>query len=186
MASGETGAKIAFETVFSRIGGSLLMMFIVISCLGTLNGLMLGCVRGIYALAARDWGPAPKVFKQVDPVTNMPVNSCIFGLMMTASWLLYFYGANLTEPWFGSFCFDTSELPVVTIYASYIPIFFHIFKDKKLPFAKRFLAPALAVCGGIFMVVAACFSHRTAVIYYLIVFAVIMAIGASYLKKIED
>ncbi len=186
MASGETGAKIAFETVFSRVGGSLLMMFIVISCLGTLNGLMLGCVRGIYALAARDWGPAPKVFKQVDPVTNMPVNSCIFGLMMTASWLLYFYGANLTEPWFGSFCFDTSELPVVTIYASYIPIFFHIFKDKKLPFAKRFLAPALAVCGGIFMVVAACFSHRTAVIYYLIVFAVIMAIGASYLKKIED
>jgi len=186
MAGGETGAKIAFETVFTRIGGSLLMVFIVISCLGTLNGLMLGCTRGIYALAARDLGPAPHIFKQVDSVTNMPVNSGIFGILVTAAWLLYFYGANLTAPWFGPFCFDTSELPVITIYASYIPIFLHIFKDKSLPTAKRVMAPILAICGSIFMVIAACFSHKIAVVYYLIVFAVIMAIGAKYLSKIKD
>ena len=186
MAGGETGAKIAFETVFTRIGGSLLMVFIVISCLGTLNGLMLGCTRGIYALAARDLGPAPHIFKQVDSVTNMPVNSGIFGILVTAAWLLYFYGANLTAPWFGPFCFDTSELPVITIYASYIPIFMHIFKDKSLPTAKRVAAPVLAICGSIFMVIAACFSHKIAVVYYLIVFAVIMAIGAKYLSKIKD
>ena len=186
MAGGETGAKIAFETVFTRIGGSLLMVFIVISCLGTLNGLMLGCTRGIYALAARDLGPAPHIFKQVDSVTNMPVNSGIFGILVTAAWLLYFYGANLTAPWFGPFCFDTSELPVITIYASYIPIFLHIFKDKSLPTAKRVAAPVLAICGSIFMVIAACFSHKMAVVYYLIVFAVIMAIGAKYLGKIKD
>lgn len=185
MASGETGVKIAFETVFSRIGGSMLMVFIVISCLGTLNGLMLGCTRGIYALAVRDLGPAPNIFKQVDSVTGMPVNSSVFGLLVTAAWLLYFYGANLTAPWFGPFCFDTSELPVVTIYVSYIPIFMHIFKDKKLPFAKRIIAPILAICGSIFMVIAACFAHKIAVVYYLIVFAVIMAIGVKYLVKIE-
>lgn len=186
MAGGETGAKIAFETVFTRIGGSLLMVFIVISCLGTLNGLMLGCTRGIYALAARDLGPTPHIFKQVDPVTNMPVNSGIFGLLVTAFWLLYFYGANLTAPWFGPFCFDTSELPVITIYASYIPIFLHLFKDKSLPTTKRVMAPILAICGSIFMVIAACFSHKMAVVYYLIVFAVIMLVGTKYLGKIKD
>lgn len=38
MAGGETGAKLAFQTVFTSAGGSLLFVFVIISCLGTLNG----------------------------------------------------------------------------------------------------------------------------------------------------
>ncbi|WP_434084412.1 APC family permease [Lacrimispora xylanisolvens] len=45
MAGGEAGAKLAFQTVFTSIGGNLLFVFVIISCLGTLNGLMLGCTR---------------------------------------------------------------------------------------------------------------------------------------------
>ena len=181
MAGGETGAKLAFQAVFSKVGASALFIFIVISCLGTLNGLMMGCTRGFYALAARDLGPAPQVFKQIDPVTNMPTNSSIIGVFLAGFWLMYFYGANLTSPWFGPFCFDTSELPIVTIYAAYIPIFYYITKDKALSFFNRVIAPVLAICGCIFMVIAACFAHRTAVIYYLIVFAVISLVGTMYM-----
>ncbi len=57
MAGGETGAKLAFQTVFTSAGGSLLFVFVIISCLGTLNGLMLGCTRGIYSIAARALNP---------------------------------------------------------------------------------------------------------------------------------
>lgn len=182
MAGGETGAKLAFEAVFSKVGASALFVFIVISCLGTLNGLMMGCTRGIYALAARGVGPAPEIFKQVDPVTNMPTNSSVIGVFFAAFWLMYFYGANLTAPWFGPFCFDTSELPIVTLYAAYIPIFFYITKDKSLSFGNRIVAPLLAICGCIFMVVAACFSHKSAVLYYLIIFAAISLVGTFYMK----
>ena len=48
MESGEQGARIAFENIFGRLGGTALFVFVVISCLGTLNGLMLGCSRGMY------------------------------------------------------------------------------------------------------------------------------------------
>lgn len=185
MAGGETGAKIAFETVFGKLGSSLLMVFIVISCLGTLNGLMMGCTRGIYALAAKNQGPAPHIFKQVDSVTGMSVNSGVMGAFLTGSWLLYFYGANLTEPWFGPLCFDSSELPIVTLYAAYIPIFFKLINDKSLPVAKRIIAPVLGICGCAFMVVAAFFAHKIAVIAYLIVFAAIMALGAFFKYKNE-
>ena len=123
MEGGEAGARIAFANVFSSIGGTLLFVFIVISCLGTLNGLMVGCVRGLYAIATRNEGPKPEVLRQVDPVVNMPTNSAVMGVMLCAAWLLYFYGANLTDGWFGPFCFDSSELPIITIYAFYIPIF---------------------------------------------------------------
>ncbi|HHV63610.1 MAG TPA: APC family permease [Peptococcaceae bacterium] len=184
MQGGEAGAKMAFEELFTVVGGTALFVFVVISCLGTLNGLMLGCTRGMYSLAARNVGPAPEVFRQVDKVTNMPTNSSIFGLFLCGFWLLYFYGANLTSSWFGPFSFDTSELPIITIYAAYIPIFIMLMKkEKDLPSFKRFIMPALSILGCLFMIVAACFSHKMAVVYYLIVFAVIMLIGVAYSYK---
>lgn len=178
MAGGETGAKLAFSKVFSSAGGSILFVFVVISCLGTLNGLMLGCTRGMYSLAARNMGPNSRIFKSIDQTTGMPTNSAIVGLLLSSIWLVYFYGANLTTPWFGVFSFDSSELPIVTIYALYIPIFVMMMKkEKELGVFKRFVAPSLAICACIFMIIAACYAHGMAVVYYLIVFAVIMAIG---------
>ena len=184
MESGETGARTAFETIFSRVGGTVLFVFVVISCLGTLNGLMLGCTRGMYALAARHRGPAPAIFKQVDGKTNMPTNSSVLGLLLCAFWLLYFYSAQLTTPWFGPICFDSSELPIVTIYALYIPIFFMaIRKEKELSPVKRFVAFPLAIAGSLFMIVAAIFAHKMNVVWYLLVFAVFMAVGWFFRKE---
>ncbi len=178
MAGGEEGAKLAFKTVFSEAAGTIIFVIVVISCLGTLNGLMLGCTRGMYALAARKEGPRPELFGSVDKATNMPSNSAIFGLLLCGFWLFYFYGSNLAGPWFGPFSFDTSELPIVTLYAFYIPVFILMMKkEKDLNVFKRFVMPSLAILGCIFMIVAACFAHRMAVVYYLIIFAAVMAIG---------
>lgn len=184
MAGGEAGAKLAFQTIFSTIGGTLIFVFVIISCLGTLNGLMLGCTRGLYSLAVRGFGPKPNIFKQVDSETNMPTNSSIFGLLLCGIWLLFFYGANLTDPWFGFFCFDSSELPIVTIYAMYIPIFVMMMKrGTDLSSFKRYVMPIVSIAGCIFMIVAACFSHKMSVVAYLIIFAVVMAIGTAYANK---
>lgn len=184
MAGGEAGAKMAFETVFSQAAGTVIFVIIVVSCLGTLNGLMLGCTRGMYALAARKEGPRPELFGSIDKATNMPSNSAIFGLLLCGFWLFYFYGSNLAGPWFGPFSFDTSELPIVTLYAFYIPIFLLMMKkEKELNRFKRFVMPSLAVCGCIFMIIAACFAHRQAVFYYLIIFAIVMIIGVFFGKR---
>nr|WP_314462940.1 APC family permease [uncultured Clostridium sp.] len=184
MAGGEAGAKLAFETVFTSIGGNLLFVFVIISCLGTLNGLMLGCTRGIYSLAARGLGPKPKVFSQVDPMTNMPVNSAILGLFLCGVWLFYFYGANLTASWFGFFTFDSSELPIVTVYALYVPIFINFMvKGKGLNFFNRILMPCLSLAGCVFMIIAAWFAHGIAVAAFLIVFFAVMIFSAFFLQR---
>lgn len=184
MEGGEAGAKLAFQTIFSTLGGSLIFIFVIISCLGTLNGLMLGCTRGLYSVAERGFGPKPKIFSQIDSETNMPTNSSIFGLLLCGIWLLFFYGANLTAPWFGFFCFDSSELPIVTIYALYIPIFIMMMvKEKDLSFFNRYFMPIVALVGCVFMIIAAYFSHGIAVWAYLIVFAVVMIIGALFANK---
>jgi APA family basic amino acid/polyamine antiporter len=184
MAGGEAGAKLAFQTVFSSVGGTLLFVFVIISCLGTLNGLMLGCTRGIYSIAARGLGPKPKVFSHIDATTNMPVNSAIMGVFLCAVWLFYFYGANLTESWFGFFSFDSSELPIVTVYALYIPIFImFMIKEKELNFFNRIFMPFISLVSCIFMMIAAWFAHGMAVVAFLIVFSVVMVFGAFIYRK---
>ena len=188
----EEGATTAFTNIFGVVGGTFLNICIVISCLGTLNGLMVGATRGMYAIAARGKGPAPKLFGQIDKETNMTTNSSIWGLFVCSAWLIYFYGANLTSGWFGVFNFDSSELPIVTIYAMYIPMFIiWMKKEKDLGVVKRFVLPIAALISCVFMVFAAVYAHGITpylaakangsfsfpVLFYLIVFAVIMLVG---------
>jgi len=180
MAGGEAGVRTAFETLFSKAGGTALFVFVIVSCFGTLNGLTLGCCRGFYALAVRGEGPDPVRFRQIDPSTNMPTNSAILGLMMSGFWLFYFYAANLSGVDLGMFSFDSSELPIVTLYGMYIPIFLSVMsKEKELPPFKRFVLPVLALLSSLFMVFAACYGYRIKVVGYLIVFTVFMLVGLA-------
>ena len=182
----DQGATVAFTNIFGNVLGNILNLFIAISCLGTTNGLMLGCSRCMYSMAARNEGIAPEVFGQVDRSTNVPTNSAVFALLVTAAWFLYFYLSNLACTWTGPFVFDSTELPIITIYLMYIPIIIQwIRKEKDENPVRRFLLPILALCGSIFMVVACIISHKMGCVWYLIVFAVIMAIGglADRLRK---
>ena len=185
------GATVAFTNVFGGVLGNVLNLFIAISCMGTCNGLMLGCTRGMYALAARNQGPAPKTFSQVDPLSNMATNSAIFALMMSGIWGLYFFMANLFGTWshvqvLGSafMVFDSSEMPILTMYAFYIPIFIAwMKKETSEKTLHRFVLPALAIAGSVFMIGATILGHGKACIWYLVVFAVLTAIGLVFYKN---
>jgi len=182
----DQGATTAFTNVFGNVLGNILNLFIAISCMGTMNGLMLGCVRGTYALAARGRGPAPEVFGQIDSTTNMPANSSVLGLLYCGAWGLYFYLANLAGTWSGAFVFDSSELPIITIYAMYIPIFIVWMKKATDENAmRRYVLPILAIIGSIFMIVACIIGHGMGNVWYLIVFAVVMLIGAIFDRKAQ-
>ena len=175
----EKGATVAFTNIFGGMLGNVLNLFIAISCLGTTNGLMMACTRCMYALAVRGEGPDPEMYDQVDPKTNMPGNSAVFALLVTAAWFLYFYATNLACIWTGPFAFDSSELPIITIYLMYLPILVQwMRKEKDQNVMRRFVLPILALCGSVFMVTASIFSHGWGCFWYLIVFGVIMSIGA--------
>lgn len=187
LAGGEAGARLAFEKIFGRAAGVGLFVLVVVSCLGALNGLMLAATRGLYAVAVRGCGPRPEVFSGIDPHTNMPANSAIVGVLMCAVWLVYFYGANLTDGWFGPFCFDSSELPVITLYALYIPMFLNVMRrEKELSAFRRYVMPVLSIACCIFFCIAAVISHGKAVLYYLIVFTVIMALAIPFYRPEKE
>ena len=204
------GAPQAFKNVFGNVCGTILNVLIAVSCLGTLNGLMIGCIRNMYSLAARNQGMKPEIFKEVDKNTNMPTNSGIIGLLFCAIWLFYFYIANLDSSLIGTynaetanflvrllgtldtetnmysvgwFAFDSSELPIVALYAMYIPIFAKMYKLEDLSKIKRIIVPTLAIISSVFMVVAAIYAHKWGVLYFLIIASIFMIIGKKFYNK---
>lgn len=179
------GTTIAYTNIFGGFLGNILNLFVAISCLGTCNGLMLGCTRGLYSLAVRNKGPKPQLFKQIDTHTNVPTNSAILSLFVIILWFVYFYFSNLAGTWTGAFVFDCTELPVLTMYFMYIPIFIQwMRKEKTENKLRRFVMPAFAIAGCIFMVFASVLSHGVSCIWYLIVFFILMGLGlALYNKK---
>ena len=183
---GAEGTTAAFG-IFGTVGAAVINFMIVVSCLGTLNGLMLGCSRGFYAMAVRNDGIAPDVLVEVDERTNVPHNSASIALLICVGWLAYFITAQDFGPGslnlFGEYGFDSSELPVVTVYPLYVPILaMFMVKSKDMHPIKRFVIPSLAIIGASVVVAASIIRHGMDNVWYLIVFAVISGIGALFYR----
>ncbi len=194
MASGSTQA---FINIFGNVFGTLLSVFVVVSCFGTTHGLMMANSRNMYSIAMRGNGPKPKLFARVDETSDMPINSTFAGALIAMVWLVYFFGANLVEnSWFGLFSFDSSELVIVGLYAMYIPIFVAMYKDKSLGKFKRVVVPTGAIACCLFLVGCAVYAHGIAkyqaaaangqfafpVLFFLIITAVVLLIGRFFYR----
>lgn len=186
MVAAENLPKQAFTEIFGSVAGTVVFVFIVISCLGTTNGLMLGCTRGAYSLAARGEGIAPKTLAIIDPETNMSTNSSIVGLLLSGLWYFYWQVCFIEGKAPALINWEPDELPIITLYAAYIPMFISLMvKEKDLGGFKRFVMPALGVASCCFMVFCAIKAYGIQSAYYLIVFAIIMALG-FVVKQIND
>jgi APA family basic amino acid/polyamine antiporter len=195
----ELGATAAFTSLFGKGFGLVLNVFVCISCLGTLNGLTMATVRGFYVCAGRMKSRIREPLLTVDRYTNTPTHSAIISLAVTALWLFYFYGANVGGGWFGVFNFDSSELPVITVYALYIPIFIGFMKRHgKGNFKRGILLPILSIFASVFIIFASVYAHGIRpyllakeqgffsfpVLFYLIIFASLMLLGVI-LRRID-
>lgn len=196
IAAGDNLPKEVFTHLFnSKVMGTIVMVFVVISCLGTTNGLMLGCCRGMYSLSARGEGPLPHMFGQVDDKTNMPTNSSIIGLLFCGIWLFqwqifFFENTVLGAGKIALFwCWEGDEVSIITLYAFYVPMFIAMMiKCKDLHPVKRFVLPVLALACCFFMCYCAFNAYKPhgQIYSYLLVFAVIMLIGFFFSQDFKN
>ena len=79
--------------------------------------------------------------------------------------------------------FENDELPIITLYALYIPIFISMMiKSKDLHPVKRFVFPALSIAACLFMIFSAFYAYKIQAFYYLFIFAAIMIIGLMFYR----
>lgn len=184
MAAGDNLPKIAFSELFgNEVFGTIAYVFIIISCLGTMNGIMMGTCRGLYSLAVRNQGPAPKKIVKLSDKSNMPIVSSLIGLALTFVWMLQWEFGLIRGMLPAIISFENDELPIITLYAFYIPIFINMMiKSKGMHPVKRFVFPSLSIAACLFMIFCAFYAYKVDAFYYLIVCAVIMLIGLLFYR----
>ena len=178
LAAGDGAPVRVMSLVFGNAAGTLLTVFVIVSCLGTLNGLIMGSARGMFAIAMRGMGPRPDLFRKLNPTTNATTHSALLGYALSCAWLLVWYG-NFAG-WWGEFM-DVSELPIAFLYVIYIAMYYWVMKTfTDLDGFSRFVCPLLAGAGSVYIIWGAV--HKAMFLTFLVVFACILGAALPFIR----
>lgn len=181
IAQGDNAVSLTTTQLFGPVASTVLTVFVIISCLGTLNGLVLSCIRIPYSLAIRNQGPFPKKMRIMNPRNNMPTYSAMFAAFLSFVYLsLWYCSINKT---FGSYI-GLDEIPIVMIYGLYIFLYIWYMREfKDLGFVKRFVIPICATMGSLIILYGGITNPSIGM--YLIISVAVLAFGLLFYRKEE-
>jgi APA family basic amino acid/polyamine antiporter len=178
---GDGSVFTAANMLFGNVGGKIILVFVVVSVLGTVNGITLGFIRMPYSLALRNMIPGSNwVKKEEDKLNGMPFHSAILAYVLSVAWMAIHY---ITQK-FGMRG-DVSEIAIGVSYLNYIVLYFAVMNLAKKGTIKGkikgYVVPILATIGSL-VIISGSITHPL-FIYYFIVCASIMIAGGIYYKK---
>ncbi len=173
LAAGDNAPVEVMAGVVGPLAGTILSVFVIVSCLGTLNGLVMACCRGMYSIASRGLGPRAHTFSTVNNSTNSTVPSALLGLVLSMLWMVVWYG-NFNG-WWGGFM-DISELPIAFLYVIYISLYFWVMRTfTDLGAINRFVVPLLAAAGSLYIIWGAV--QKDMFLIFLLITLIVIAAG---------
>lgn len=187
----ELGDNSVFEAatgLFGSFGAKFVLIAVVISILGTVNGVCLGLVRLPYSLALRNMMPASKVFKKESKALNgMPVYSSLLSYCLTVVYLLI----NNTVMTSGNDFvanLDISEIAICVLYLLYIILYVAVIRLCKQGKIKNkflgYVAPVLAIIGSL-IIFSGSVVKLSFIVYAVICFIFLFA-AFLYYRAVKD
>ncbi len=191
---GESLPRIAFSNIFGNVIGTIVYIFITISCLGVLNGLSMAHVRSLYALSARGMGPKPKFFGYLDEQTNFPIKAAVVAMCVGGFWYAWtvmmwmggpgLFGAVHSCEWLA---WEPDEIGIIALYVMYIPMMIGLMiKAKDAGFVRRFLLPILGLLCCVFFAYAIWTGYGPKQCIGFLVFFVVVEIVGFLMNKVKD
>lgn len=154
--AGQDPLGILAMALLGNLGMKLVYLCVIISVLGTLNGLILGYIRLPYALALRNSLPGSKTLCVLNKKLDIPVNSSVCSFLITLVWLILHWcsldGAALHHLTLFQ-GLEVDSLPIVMTYFFYILLYLGIMLKPHLTLRPgihyRYLFPLLAILGSL-------------------------------------
>ncbi|WP_206458603.1 APC family permease [Anaerovorax sp. IOR16] len=182
MALGDGSAIAACNSLFGENIAKLFMVFVVISVMGTVNGIILGYIRIPYSLSLKEALPIPSL-KKVNESFNIPIYSSLFCFIITLIWWAIHYFTMRYNILANS---DVSEIAIVVSYILYIVLYYQVFrlwkKGQIQGVIKGIVFPVLATMGSLFIMIAG-LQNPLFLIYVFICFLGLLGGWIFYGKK---
>lgn len=171
---------VAFNRLLGDFGSKVVLFILVISMLGTTNGLILGSSRSLNHLANEELIFKSKYIKSPEDV--IPLRGILISSIITLVWLIVHY---LTMKFNLLNNADVSEISIATMYLLLIFLYVRvIFLKKKGEIKgvfKGYVFPVLAIIGSIIMFTGS-LQNKYFFIYFIISLLVLF-ISYLYIKK---
>lgn len=151
MTLGDRHVSLAAQNLFGPAFSKMIIIFIVISVIGTVNGLVIGYIRMPYSLSLRkNMFPFSKHLRKIDKRFQMPLNSAICSLIICTIWMFVHYLCTKYNLLYNS---DVSEGAIGISYIFYTLLYIRVFKmylDKEIKSKfKGLVCPILATIGSL-------------------------------------
>ena len=125
MALGDAHVDLAANSLLGPWGAKIVLVFVIISIMGTINGLTLGMIRLPHSLAKRNMFPNSEVVSKVNEKVLMPVNSALVAFLVSLVWFVVHYITTKFGILPNS---DISEISITMSYTLYIILYFKVFQ----------------------------------------------------------
>lgn len=185
---GDASVSVAAEGLFGSFGAKLVLIAVVISILGVVNGVSLGLIRLPYSLSLRNMMPASATFKKESKALGgMPVHSAILEYALAVFYLLLHTFLATRKSEFVS-NLDISEIAICVLYLLYIILYVAVIRLYKKGEIKNvflgLIAPILAIIGSL-IIFSGSVVKLSFIIYVLVCFTFILAAYLFYKKNAD-
>ncbi len=181
LSQGDASVYMASNKLFGELGARAILVFVVISVLGTVNGIVLAFIRMPYSLALRKMLPGSAYLsKENHKLGGMPTNSAYFAFGLSLLWMLFHY---LTQK--GNMRGDVSEIAIGVSYLNYLLLYGAVIrltrKGEIKGVGKGYVIPVLAGIGSL-VILSGSITHPLFVYYAAICFSIMIA-GFLYYRR---
>lgn len=150
MASGDGHVDIAANQLFGPLGAKAILVFVIISVLGTANGLTMGICRSPYSLALRNMFPYSDKVSKINEKFDFPIASALVGFIITLCWMALHYVTQKFNLLPNS---DVSEISITLNYVAFILLYVQVLrlgiKREIKSIWKGVVNPILAIIGSL-------------------------------------
>lgn len=184
MSMGDSHVNEAAMKLFGSLGARMILTFVVISVLGTVNGVIIGIIRLPYSLAIRNMFPCSQKFVNVSEKYSIPLNSGILTYFICIAWMFIHY---ITQKYNILPNSDVSEISIVINYIGFILMYVAVIKLKMSGEIKSrikgYLVPILAIAGSLFILYGG--MQNPLFIYYAAFCAAVIIASLFYYNSIK-
>lgn len=185
MKMGDEHVSQAAINIFGNMGAKIILTFVVISVLGTVNGLIIGIIRMPYSLSIRNMFPFSHKYNAVSEKYSVPVSSGILTYFINLLWMSAHY---ITQKFNLIPNSDVSEISIVINYLGFILMYVAVIKLALKGEIKSkvmgYIVPILAIFGSLFILYGG--MQNPFFIYYMSFCVIIIIISLIYYNKNKD
>ena len=184
MALGDSHVNVAANSIFGVYGAKLILIFVIISIMGTVNGLTIGYIRIPYSLAVRNMFPKAKRISKINDKYKMPILSAVLVMVICLFWMMVHYITVKFNMLQNS---DISEISITINYVLYIVFYIKVIrmgiKKEVKGIFRGFITPVLAIIGSLIILLGSMGNNLFFV--YAFICALVILSAMIFYKKVK-